>query len=86
MLRAYFRLILFLAGVVGAVILFAFAFTAGAVVLFVVLVLLALFGRPANFQWTIVRPQSPHREGSPDKAPLTIDHDPNDLPRDKDRG
>ncbi|TAL01810.1 MAG: hypothetical protein EPO08_08960 [Rhodospirillaceae bacterium] len=80
MLRAYFRLILFLAGVVGAVILFAFAFTAGAVVLFVIIVVLALFGRSPNLQWRVVHPRPPHREGSPDKEPLTIDHDPNDLP------
>jgi hypothetical protein len=80
MLRAYFRLVLFVAGLVGAVILFAFAFSAAAVVLFVVLGLLALFGRPPSMEWRVIRPQTPHRDGSPDKAPLTIDHDPNDLP------
>jgi hypothetical protein len=80
MLRAYLRLVLFIAGLVGAVILFAFAFTAGAIVLVVVLVVLALFGRSSNVQWWIVRPGSPHGDQAPRHDPLTIDHDPNDLP------
>jgi len=85
MLRAYFRLVMFIAALAGAVILFAFAFTAAAVVVFVALALLALFGRPPNVAWHVMRretfrPDQPAHDSAQRKAPLTIDHDPNDLP------
>jgi hypothetical protein len=87
MLRAYVRLALLVAGLVGAVVLFAFAFTAAAVVVFVTLAVLALFGRRPNVQWWVVREgqgaqwDRPQQERVEPKAPITIDHDPNDLPR-----
>lgn len=87
MLRAYLRIVLFVAGLIGAAILFAFAFSAAAVVLLVTLVMVALFGRPPNVQWWVVRDDRraawnhPRQDQTAHKEPLTIDHDPNDLPR-----
>ena len=80
MFGIYLRLVLFLAGLVGAVILFAFAFTAAAIVVAVVILLLALFGRRPDVRWTIVRPGRARDAGEP----LIIDHDPNALSRHKD--
>lgn len=87
MLRAYARLALIVAGLIGAVILFAFAFTAAAVVLVVTLAVLALFGRRPNVQWWTMREQHqapwdrPEHERVPPKEPIVIDHDPNDQLR-----
>jgi hypothetical protein len=78
MFQAYLRLVLFVAGLAGAVILFAFAFTAAAVVVLVALLVLAIFGRGPRIQWTVVRRSTLEREQRP---PPVIDHDPNDLPR-----
>jgi len=94
MLSAYLRLAMIVAGLIGATILFAFAFTAAAVVLFVALVVLALLGRPVKMNWWMRRPgtnpddifqrRNPFgRQDEPRREPLTIDHDPNDLPSDR---
>ena len=82
MFGAYLRFALFIAGLIGAVILFAFAFTAAAVVVFIAFVILGLIGRPTRMNWWVVRsPPSSQRPNDPaHKEPLTIDHDPNDLP------
>ena len=87
MLRAYARLALIVVGLIGAVILFAFAFTAAAVVLVITLAVLALFGSRQTVQWWVVRGDQrpvldrPAHERVPPKEPITIDHDPNYLPR-----
>jgi hypothetical protein len=81
MLRAYFRLVLFVLAFAAAAVLFAFAFTAAAVVAFVIIVLLALFGRPPQVDFWTVRRED-HQSTVDRRPPLTIDHDPNDLPND----
>ena len=80
MLGFYLRVVLFIVGLVGAVILFVFAFTAAAVVVAVVLLLLAIFGRKPPVEWTFARSDGA-RQGRGDlgNGPI-IDHDPNDLP------
>jgi hypothetical protein len=84
MLRAYFRLILFVLAIAGAAILFAFAFSAAAVVVFVTFVVLALFGRPPQVDWWTVHQEQRRQDDENRRPPLTIDHDPNDLPPDRD--
>jgi hypothetical protein len=83
MLHAYLRLMLFIAGLIGAGILAAFAFTAAAIVVFVTLVILAITGRRPNVSWTMQRRSTQYTEDQPRREPLTIDHDPNDLPPEK---
>ena len=80
MLGVYLRLVLFIAGLIGAVILFAFAFTAAAVIIVIVLLLLAIFGRKSQVEWTFVRSDGERQaRGNLGDGPI-IDHDPNDLP------
>ncbi len=85
MLQAYLRLMLFIAGLIGAAILAAFAFTAAAVVVFATIVILALTGRRPTVDWRIQRRSSTYGDDRPQQRgePLTIDHDPNDLPNDR---
>ena len=79
MLKAYARIALFIIGLVAAMALFVFAFTAASVVVLVGLAGLALFGRP-RVQWTVLRGQAFERDPSyRPRQPITIDHDPNDL-------
>jgi len=75
---AYLRIALFILGLAGAVILFAFAFTGAAIILIVLLALGAIFGRTQGSNIWIVtrRDQRETRD-----HPKVIDHDPNDLPR-----
>ncbi len=80
MLGVYLRLVLFIAGLIGAVILFAFAFTAAAVIIVIVLLVLAIFGRKSQVEWTFVRSDGERQaRGNLGDGPI-IDHDPNDLP------
>ncbi len=80
MLGFYLRVVLFIVGLIGAAILFVFAFTAAAVVLAVVLLLLAIFGRKPQMEWTFVRSDGERQSrGNLGGGPI-IDHDPNDLP------
>ncbi len=81
MLRVYVRLALLVLGLCAAVVLFAFAFTAAAIVVLIGFVVLALIGRSPRIQWMIVR-QPRHDATRPfeRRSGLTIDHDPNDLP------
>jgi len=90
MLSAYLRLSLVVAGLIGAAVLFVFAFTAAAVVVFVSLLVLALLGKPVKVDWWTrgrptgqqdgSQPFDPRFPGQDTKQPVTIDHDPNDLP------
>ena len=78
MFAIYLRIAVFIIGLAGAVILFAFAFTTAAIILVVLLVLGALFGRTAGSNvWIVTRRQGPDSRDHP----KVIDHDPNDLPR-----
>jgi disulfide bond formation protein DsbB len=72
----YVRIALIILGFAAAAILFAFAFSVAAVVVLVLLLVGLLFGRkPGTKVWV-------WRSGSTSAAPqpLTIEHDPNDLP------
>ena len=80
MWRAYVRLALIVVGLAAGLILFAFAFTAAAVVVALTFLALALFGRPPRVSWTVVR--QAHHHGD---EPLTIEHDPNEKLRTRDR-
>ena len=77
MFGAYLRFALFIAGLIGAVILFAFAFTAAAIVVAITVLLLLIFGKKQQVRWEFVR-RSDRVEA--ERSPLIIDHDPNDLP------
>jgi hypothetical protein len=77
MFGAYLRFALFIAGLVGAVILFAFAFTAAAIVVVITVLLLLIFGKKNQVRWDFVRRTGAQQTERP---PLIIDHDPNDLP------
>ncbi len=82
MLGFYFRVVLFLVGLVGAVILFVFAFTAAAAIVAVTLLLLAIFGRKPQVEWTFVRSDGERQaRGNLGDGPI-IDHDPHALPPD----
>lgn len=82
MLGFYLRVVLFIVGLIGAAILFVFAFTAAAVVLAVGLLLLAIFGRKPQMEWTFVRSDGERQSrGNLGDGPI-IDHDPNALPPD----
>jgi hypothetical protein len=80
MLRIYLRVALFLVGLVAAIVLFAFAFTAAAIVTLIGLAVLLLFGRVRTIEWEAERRA---RTDADHRPPLIIDHDPNDLPKDK---
>lgn len=83
MFTAYLRIVVTILALIGAVVLFAFAFTTAAVI---VLVLLAvgliaglIMGRaPGATVWVVRR-----EELDATRQPPTIDHDPNDLPPDR---
>ena len=79
MWRIYIRLALIVVGLAAGMVLFAFAFTAAAIVVALVFLALAVFGRPPRVGWTVVR-QTPHQGDDP----LTIDHDPNEKLRTRD--
>lgn len=80
MFAAYLRIAVIILALIGAVILFAFAFTTAAVVLLVLLLIGFIFGRGSVSRWVVVRGSS----STTQRGPITIDHDPNDLPnRDK---
>jgi disulfide bond formation protein DsbB len=76
MFAFYLRVALIIAGLIGAVILFAFAFTAAAIIVLVLLLVGLVFGRGMRsrvFVWRGPPAQAP-------RPPLTIDHNPDDLP------
>ena len=73
MWRVYIRIAVIVAGLAAGVLLFAFAFTAAAIVVALGFLALALFGRPPQVTWTVVR--QTHHHGD---EPLTIEHDPNE--------
>ncbi|MCB2108589.1 MAG: hypothetical protein KDE14_12860 [Rhodobacteraceae bacterium] len=78
LLAVYLRIALFVIGLVAAVVLFAFAFTGAAIILLVVLLLGAIFGRRSGTAvWVFNR-----RSDQSWRRPPVIDHDPNDLPDD----
>ncbi|MSO96728.1 MAG: hypothetical protein EXR11_00705 [Rhodospirillaceae bacterium] len=80
MFATYLRIAVIILALIGAVILFAFAFTTAAVVLLVVLLIGFIFGRGSVSRWVVVRRSSSNTQ----RGPITIDHDPKDLPnRDK---
>jgi len=76
MLASYLRIALIILGLVGAAILFAFAFSVAAVVVLVLLLVGLIFGRRPGTKVWVWRAES--KPVAP--APLTIEHDPNDLP------
>lgn len=82
MLAAFLRIAIVIAVLVGAVILFAFAFTTAAIIVLVLLVIGAILGRRPGANVWVFR-QGPSADDSQQRAPLTIDHDPNDLPPDR---
>lgn len=76
MFAFYLRVALIIAGLIGAVILFAFAFTAAAVVVLILLLIGLVFGRGTRSTVFVWRgPPAPSA-----RPPLTIDHNPDDLP------
>ncbi|MBL8642672.1 MAG: hypothetical protein JNK21_01980 [Rhodospirillaceae bacterium] len=88
MLAQYFRIILFILALIAGVVLFAFAFTTAAIVVGVAIILGLIFGRGKTGTIWVVRRGStnpfdqsqPPRHGGSARGPITIDHDPNDLP------
>ena len=79
MLSGLLRLIIFFVALAGLAILFFYAFIAALIITPILFVLLYLFGRKANLQWTVMRRGQPHTAPRREHGPV-IDHDPNDLP------
>jgi len=76
MIALYFRIALVIVGLAGAAVLFAFAFTIGAAIVLVLLLVGIVFGRgPKGEMWVWSRSSTTSSRG-----PVTIEHDPNDLP------
>ncbi len=88
MFAQYLRIVFIILALIGGVLLFAFAFTTAAIVVGILLLVGLIFGRPkgANI-WVFRRGgaspwpgQEQARSEFPPRGPVTIDHDPNDLP------
>jgi disulfide bond formation protein DsbB len=76
MIALYVRIALVIIGLIGAAILFAFAFSIAAAVVLVLLLVGLVLGRgPKGEMWVWTRSST-----SPSRGPVTIEHDPNDLP------
>ncbi|MBL8629974.1 MAG: hypothetical protein JNM81_10125 [Rhodospirillaceae bacterium] len=83
MFAQYLRIIFIILALIGGVVLFAFAFTTAAIIVGVLLIIGLIFGRRRTGTWIVVRRETsgPFGEAStPPRGPITIDHDPNDLP------
>jgi hypothetical protein len=94
MFAQYLRIIFIIFALIGGVLLFAFAFTTAAIVVGVLLLIGLVFGgRKGGTIWVFRRerePWSPEAQPGADfpphgprHGPITIDHDPNDLPPDQ---
>lgn len=80
MFAAYLRIVVMIVALIGAVALFAFAFTTAAIVVIILLLIGLILGRRPGAQvWVFRRTQ----ENGGHRAPPVIDHDPNDLPPDR---
>jgi disulfide bond formation protein DsbB len=76
MIGLYIRIAVVIVALIGAAILFAFAFSVAAVVVLVLVLIGLVFGRKPGGQVWVWRQEATRRP----QGPLTIDHDPNDLP------
>jgi len=76
MFATYLRIAFFIVGLIGAAFLFAFAFSVAAVVVLLLLLIGLIFGRKSGRHVWVWRQQTTRLE----PGPVTIDHDPNDLP------
>jgi disulfide bond formation protein DsbB len=82
MFAQYLRIIFIILALIGGVLLFAFAFTTAAIIVGVLLIIGLIFGRGKTGSWVVVRRSgNPFDQSQPPRhGPITIDHDPNDLP------
>ena len=76
MFATYLRIAFIIIGLIGAALLFAFAFSVAAIVVLVLLLVGIIFGRKSGGQVWVWRQQTTQRQNEP----MIIDHDPNDLP------
>ncbi len=88
MFAQYLRIIFIILALIGGVVLFAFAFTTAAIIVGVLLIVGLIFGRGKTGSWVVVRRGSgnpfaeshPFDQSAPRHGPITIDHNPDDLP------
>jgi hypothetical protein len=78
---AYLRIVFFIVALGAALVLALFAFTTAALVVFIAVVIAALFGKHKTGVWVVSRESwtSTRRDAK------VIDHDPSDLPGPPDR-
>jgi hypothetical protein len=83
MLARLLRLVVVLAIIAVVLVLFFYAFLAALIVAPVLLLLFFLFGRRIKTIWVVGQPLRTDDAPAHRPAPPMIDHDPNDLPENK---